>query len=58
MSSQEELTFIVGRFLWPFESMLDVVRRVSAAPTSSREQVRTQPHSRFGRDSFDPRSET
>jgi hypothetical protein len=41
MSSQEELTFVVGRGLWLLAVMLDVVRRAKPAPTSSREQVRT-----------------
>jgi hypothetical protein len=41
MSSPEELTFIVGRWLRPIVFMLDVVRRLKAAPTSSREQVGT-----------------
>jgi hypothetical protein len=41
MSSQEELTFVVGRGLLLLEVMLDVVRRIKPAPTSSREQVQT-----------------
>jgi hypothetical protein len=41
MSSPEELTFVLDRFLPPLEAMLDVVRRITSAPTSSREQVRT-----------------
>jgi hypothetical protein len=42
MSSPEELTFVVGRWLRPPVSVLDVVRRLKAAPTSSREQVSTE----------------
>ena len=45
MSSQEELTFVIGRGLWLLAVMLDVVRRIKPAPTSSREQARTQVHS-------------
>ena len=41
MSSPEELTFVIGRFLRPLEVLLDVVRRFKPAPTSSREQGRT-----------------
>jgi hypothetical protein len=44
MSSPEELTFVVGRWLWPIIVLLDVVRRMRAAPTSSREQVSTAPN--------------
>jgi len=44
MSSPEELTFVVGRWLRPVVLVLDVVRRLKAAPTSSREQVSTAPH--------------
>ena len=43
MSSPEELTFVVGRWLRPIVFVLDVVRRLKAAPTSSREQVSTKP---------------
>jgi len=56
MSSPEELTFVVGRWLRGIAFVLDVVRRPQAAPTSSREQVSTDPYHRFGRDSFAPRS--
>jgi len=41
MSSPEELTFVVGRWLRPLAFVLDVVRRFKLAPTSSREQVST-----------------
>jgi hypothetical protein len=41
MSSPEELTFVVGRWLRPVVFVLDVVRRLKAAPTSSREQMGT-----------------
>jgi hypothetical protein len=44
MSSPEELTFVVGRWLGPIMFVLDVVRRLKAAPTSSREQVSTRPN--------------
>jgi len=44
MSSQEELTFVIGRGLLLLEIMLDVVRRIKPAPTSSREQARTLAH--------------
>jgi hypothetical protein len=44
MSSPEELTFVVGRWLRPIIVLLDVVRRMRAAPTSSREQVSTAPN--------------
>jgi hypothetical protein len=42
MSSPEELTFVVGRWLCGIILVLDVVRRLAGAPTSSREQVSTQ----------------
>jgi hypothetical protein len=42
MSSPEELTFVVGRWLRPLAFVLDVVRRFKSAPTSSREQVSTK----------------
>ena len=38
MSSQEELTFVVGRWLWPFIVVLYVGRLLGFWPTSSREQ--------------------
>jgi len=41
MSSAEELTFVVGRWLYPVAVMLDLVRRMRPAPTSSREQAGT-----------------
>ncbi len=41
VSSMEELTFVVGRWLRPVALVLDVVRRLNAAPTSSREQMST-----------------
>jgi hypothetical protein len=41
MSSPEELTFVIGRWLRPIVLMLHVVRRLRAWPTSSREQGRT-----------------
>ena len=41
MSSQEELTFVVGRGLRLLEIMLDIVRRSRSAPISGREQMRT-----------------
>jgi hypothetical protein len=44
MSSPEELTFVVGRWLRPVVLVLDVVRRLKAVPTSSREQGSTAPH--------------
>jgi hypothetical protein len=44
MSSPEELTLVVGRWLAPIVFVLNVVRRFSPATTSSREQVSTQPN--------------
>jgi len=41
MSSPEELTFVIGRWLRPIVLMLHVVRRLRAWPTYSREQGRT-----------------
>jgi hypothetical protein len=41
MSSPEELTFVVGRWLQPVLAVLDVVRRLRPAPTSSREHRST-----------------
>ena len=38
MSSPEELTFVVGRWLQPIVVLLHVVRRLGLMPTSSREQ--------------------
>jgi hypothetical protein len=44
MSSPEELTFVVGRWLPPIVVVLHLVHRLKAAPISSREQVSTAPH--------------
>jgi hypothetical protein len=44
MSSPEELTFVIGRWLRPIIFVLDVVRRVRAVTISSREQVSTPPN--------------
>ena len=44
MSSPEELTFVVGRWLRPIVVVLDVVRRLGLRPTSSREQRSTAPN--------------
>jgi hypothetical protein len=41
MSSPEELTFVLGRWLRPIMAVLDVVRRMRAAPISSREHPGT-----------------
>jgi hypothetical protein len=41
MSSPEELTFVVGRWLRPIVVVLDVVRRFGLRTTSSREQRST-----------------
>jgi hypothetical protein len=41
MSSPEELTFVVGRWLRPIVFVLDVVRRFNTRTTSSREHRRT-----------------
>jgi hypothetical protein len=41
MSSAEELTFAPGRWLRPIVAVLDVVRRMLVAPTSSREHPGT-----------------
>ena len=57
MSSPEELTFVVGRWLRPIVAVLHVVRRLTFQPISSREQGSTSLHQRFGRDSFRRRSE-
>jgi hypothetical protein len=43
MSSPEELTLIVGRWLWPIVAVLYVVRYLRPAPISSREQASTSP---------------
>jgi hypothetical protein len=42
MSSPEELTFVLGRWLRPIVAVLDVVRRMRAAPISSREHPGTK----------------
>jgi hypothetical protein len=42
MSSPEELTFVLGRWLLLIVALLDVVRRMRAAPTSSREHRSTK----------------
>jgi hypothetical protein len=44
MSSPEELTLVVGRWLAPVVFVLDVVRRLKAVATSSREQLSTARH--------------
>ena len=41
MSSPEELTFVVGRWLRPIVAVLHVVRRITFQPISSREQRST-----------------
>ncbi|WP_210184679.1 hypothetical protein [Bradyrhizobium sp. LMTR 3] len=41
MSSPEELTFVVGRWLRPIAAVLYVVRLAEWRPTSSREQRST-----------------
>ncbi|MBR1230545.1 hypothetical protein [Bradyrhizobium sp. AUGA SZCCT0182] len=41
MSSPEELTFVVGRWLRPIVAVLHVVRRLTFQPISSREQGST-----------------
>lgn len=43
MSSPEELTLVVGRWLRPVVAVLHVVRYFQHAATSSREQVSTAP---------------
>jgi len=43
MSSPEELTFVVGRWLRPIVVVLDVARRIGVVPISSREQRSTEP---------------
>jgi hypothetical protein len=58
MQSAEELTLIGGRWLRALVAVLDVVRRIRSLAISSREQRRTDPGRRFGRDSFRPRSES
>jgi hypothetical protein len=41
MSSPEELTFVLGRWLRPIVAVLGMVRRIQAASISSREQAST-----------------
>ncbi|MFQ3455798.1 hypothetical protein PMN64_21140 [Bradyrhizobium sp. UFLA01-814] len=41
MSSAEELTFVIGRWLRPIVMLLYVVRSLGLMTTSSREQHRT-----------------
>ncbi len=42
MTSPEELTFVLGRWLLLIVTVLDVVRRMRAAPISSREHRGTE----------------
>jgi len=42
MSSPEELTFVVGRWLRPIAVLLHVVRGLGLVPTPSREQESTE----------------
>jgi hypothetical protein len=44
MSSSEELTFVVDRWLRPIVAVLHVVRRLTFQPISSREQRSTSLH--------------
>ena len=44
MTSPEELTFVLGRWLRPIVVVLHVVRRITFQPTSSREQESTGPN--------------
>ena len=44
MSSPEELTFVLGRWLRPIVAVLHVVRRLTFQPISSREQGSTAPN--------------
>ena len=41
MSSPEELTFVIGRWVRPIVAVLHVVRRLTFQPISSREQDST-----------------
>lgn len=43
MSSPEELTFVIGRWVRPIVIVLHVVRRITFQPISSREQESTTP---------------
>ncbi len=42
MSSPEELTFVLGRWLRPMVAVLGIVRRIQAASISSREHPGTE----------------
>jgi hypothetical protein len=44
MSSPEELTFVLGRWLQPIVAVLHLVRRMTFQPISSREQGSTSPN--------------
>lgn len=44
MSSPEELTLVVGRWLRPIVAVLHLVRWIQAAATSSQEQMGTPMH--------------
>jgi hypothetical protein len=44
MSSPEELTFVVGRWLRPIAVILHVVRALGLVSTPSREQRSTEPN--------------
>jgi hypothetical protein len=44
VSSPEELTFVIGRWLRPLTLVLHVVRRIGLMPRSSREQGSTKPN--------------
>jgi hypothetical protein len=43
MSSPEELTLVIGRWLRPVVAVLHIVRQFKPAATSSREQMSTRP---------------
>ena len=43
MSSPEELTFVIGRWLRPIVAVLHVVRRLTFQPISGREHRSTGP---------------
>jgi hypothetical protein len=43
MTSPEELTFVVGRWLRPIALVLHVVRRLGSLPIFSREHASTAP---------------
>jgi len=44
MSSPEELTFVIGRWIRPIVAVLHLVRRLTFQPISSREQGSTSLH--------------